>query len=105
FGIELKCDRRALIPRPSTETIVESVLQWRRGIEGRPKSPVAKITDFEEVEGAEGEGEVTEGGDDTAPAEEGAAAGRAEAAPAAPEAAPAEPLPELRIADICCGGG
>lgn len=95
FGIELQCDRRALIPRPSTETIVESVLQWRRGIDGRPKSTVAKITDFEEPEDAA----------DEAPEAEAAAAGQAQAMSPASGPAPAEPPPELRIADICCGGG
>src|SRR5690606_25454094 len=37
FGIELKCDRPALIPRPSTETIVEGLLPRRRGGDGPPK--------------------------------------------------------------------
>lgn len=31
FGLALKSDRRALIPRPSTETIVETILQHARG--------------------------------------------------------------------------
>ncbi|MFG0283884.1 MAG: peptide chain release factor N(5)-glutamine methyltransferase [Phycisphaerales bacterium JB039] len=44
FGIELKTDKRALIPRPSTETIVESVLQWRRAA-GDPAAPL-RIADI-----------------------------------------------------------
>lgn len=37
FGLPLKADRRGLIPRPSTETIVERVLQ-QIGREGRDRS-------------------------------------------------------------------
>lgn len=99
FGIELKCDRRALIPRPSTETIVESVLQWRRGIEGRPKSTVQKITDFEQA------GETAENAADDAPAAAQPARDSAPESPASGPAAPAAEPPPLRIADICCGGG
>lgn len=37
FGLQLRADRRALIPRPSTETIVEQVLQTeRQAARGRP---------------------------------------------------------------------
>lgn len=35
FGLRLKVDRRALIPRPATETIVEHVLQHARASAGR----------------------------------------------------------------------
>lgn len=34
FGLEFKTDRRALIPRPSTETIIEYVLQHHRATHG-----------------------------------------------------------------------
>ncbi len=34
FGLPFKVDRRVLIPRPSTETIVEEVLQHRRATHG-----------------------------------------------------------------------
>jgi len=34
FGLEFKTDRRALIPRPSTETIIEHVLQHHRASHG-----------------------------------------------------------------------
>jgi len=42
FGLKLRADRRALIPRPSTETIIEHVLQAERTVDrGRP----ARIAD------------------------------------------------------------
>lgn len=42
FGMPITCDNRALIPRPSTETIVEHVLQHAR----RPgAAPVRRIAD------------------------------------------------------------
>jgi release factor glutamine methyltransferase len=97
FGIELKCDRRALIPRPSTETIVESVLQWRRAVEGPPKSSAAKISDFEQPDEAPGGGA-------TGALEAAATATSKPTSESAPPEHPAEALAP-RIADICCGGG
>ena len=37
--LTLKCDRRALIPRPETEGLVSLVLEWLRGF-GRPGAPL-----------------------------------------------------------------
>jgi len=43
FGVELACDARALIPRPSTETLVEHILQHAR----RPDAaPIRRIADI-----------------------------------------------------------
>lgn len=43
FGIELACDRRALIPRPSTETLVEHILQHARRPDAGPVRMIADI--------------------------------------------------------------
>lgn len=43
FGIMIKCDRRALIPRPSSETLVEHILQHGRRDDHPPLSRIADI--------------------------------------------------------------
>lgn len=43
FGLKLKADRRALIPRPGTETIVEHVLQAERSREGEEQVRIADV--------------------------------------------------------------
>ncbi len=45
FGLDIKVDRRVLIPRPSTATIVEEVLQHQRAL-GKAKGEGLLITDI-----------------------------------------------------------
>lgn len=46
FGMEIACDGRALIPRPSTETLIEHVLQHaKRGAHGGGEPPLRRIAD------------------------------------------------------------
>lgn len=43
FGLDFKADRRALIPRPSTETIIEHVLQTERTVERESPLRIADV--------------------------------------------------------------
>lgn len=43
FALPIKCDKRALIPRPSTETIVEHALQHARREDARPPRLIADV--------------------------------------------------------------
>ena len=84
FGLELEVGPDVLIPRPSTETLVEFVLQDARTRERAARPPAAP---------------------DPAPASDAnSAAPLGEAADAVPGVAPAPPF-VLTLADICTGSG
>ena len=88
FGLDFKADRRALIPRPSTETIIEFVLQSERRANTPPESQPPPETPAPEA---------NEHVDATAD-------GDADPSPL-PERTKAPPPQPIRIADICTGSG
>ena len=93
FGLDFKADRRALIPRPSTETIIEHVLQAERRANTPPEpDPVPEPISDEEPD--QPDADDTERSDETP--------SQPERAPERPKAPPPAPI---RIADICTGSG
>ena len=93
FGLDLKADRRALIPRPSTETILEHVLQSDRRVNALPEpEPV--------IQTAAPDPAAT----DPEPSDHEQADTEHESPPAPPR--PKAPAPDpIRVADICTGSG